>query len=125
MILVDTSVWIEHLRSDSPILGALLYGGQVLTHPWVVGELSLGLLRDRTSILGLLRDLPVGAVAGEQELLVFIERRSLSGAGIGYADAGLLASTQLTPDAQLWTRDRRLQAVARRVGAGFEPEGAV
>lgn len=115
MILVDTAVWIDHLRKGDPLLAWLLERQEVLAHPWVSGELSLGHLRDRAELLRLLGQLPQATFATPAELLGFIERHELFGLGIGYVDAQLLASTKLTADAELWTRDRRLRAAAERL----------
>ena len=120
MILVDTSVWIEHLRHGSVPLTALLHNGAVLAHPWVVGELALGNLRHRDEIIGMLGGLPQATVAKDAEVLMMIEQEPLHGAGIGYIDAHLLAATRLTPDAKLWTRDKRLATVSARLGLSFE-----
>jgi predicted nucleic acid-binding protein len=87
----------------------------VLGHPFVLGELALGRLRDPEAVLGALADLPRAAVATDDEVLGFIGRHGLAGSGIGYLDAHLLAATALTPDARLWTRDRRLAASAARL----------
>lgn len=86
--------------------------GEVITHPFVIGELACGTLQDRDEVLGLLARLPSAVVAGHDEVLLFIERRKLMGKGVGYIDAHLLTSVTLTPDALLWTRDKRLAAVA-------------
>ena len=116
MILVDTSVWVDHLRVGDTILESLLESGRVLVHPFVVGELALGKLQHRQTILVSLQDLPRANAATDQEVLHFIERHALAGLGIGYVDVHLLASTQLTPGSSLWTRDKRLSAVAERLG---------
>ena len=116
MILVDTSVWVEHLRSASAILSALLEDGGVLGHPFVLGELALGNLRQRDDILRALRRLPQATSASHLEVLQFIDREALYGRGIGYVDAHLLAAARLTVGSKLWTRDRRLQAVADQLG---------
>ena len=116
MILVDTSVWINHLRVGDPKLAALLQDGYVLAHPWVIGELALGQLSQRTEILGLLHNLPQANVATDAEVLKLIDSRHLFGLGIGYVDAQLLAATMLTAGAGLWTRDKRLAAVAAEFG---------
>jgi predicted nucleic acid-binding protein len=121
VILVDTAVWIDHLRAGDAELGALLEHGAVLAHPWVTGELALGHMRGRVEILLLLDDLPQATVATPGELLAFIDHHELLGLGIGYVDAQLLASTMLTDDATLWTRDRRLQTAAERLGAAYAP----
>lgn len=121
MILVDTSVWVDHLRAGDPVLTRLLPDGLVLAHPWVTGELALGNLGRRDEVIGLLRGLPQSRVASEDEVLDLVERRRLAGGGIGWVDAQLLASTLLTPEARLWTRDRRLAAVASRLGCSADP----
>jgi predicted nucleic acid-binding protein len=112
MILVDTSVWVDHLRAGVPALAAALERGEVLTHPFVLGELACRKLKNRREILGLLGDLPGAPIATDAEALDFIERRAIMGRGIGYIDVHLLASTVLADSAQLWTRDRRLADVA-------------
>ncbi len=116
MILVDTSIWIDHLRTGDRELGELLRDGQVLAHPWVTGELALGHLSRRSEILGLLHNLPQATVATDDEVLTLIDKRQLFGLGIGYVDAHLLAATTLTTAARLWTRDKRLAAVAVQHG---------
>jgi hypothetical protein len=117
LILVDTSIWIDHFRSGHDGLRELLAGGQVLGHPLVIGELAVGAFRDR-SILADLDNLPRAIVAADDEARAFIEREVLFGQGLGYVDVHLLASVRLTPGATLWTGDRRLEAVARRLGVG-------
>ena len=116
MILVDTSVWVDHLRSGNARLAELLERGAVLGHPFVVGEIACGSLTDRGAILALLQHLPMAAVAEPEEVLVFLTRHKLHGKGIGYDDTHLLASTALTGGTKLWTRDRRLHAMARELG---------
>ena len=116
MILVDTSVWVDHLRSGDAALAALLERGAVLGHPFVIGEIACGSLTDRGAILALLQHLPMAVVAEVGEVLAYIHRHKLHGKGIGYVDAHLLAATALTGGTKLWTRDRRLHAVARELG---------
>ncbi len=116
MILVDTSVWVDHLRKGDARLVALLEGDAVAMHPFVVGEIACGSLRDRIIVLQLLQDLPVMVVADADEVLGFIEHRKLHGQGIGHVDTHLLASVALTDGATLWTRDKRLHAVAQTLG---------
>ena len=116
MILVDTSVWVDHLRVGSEKLIALLNGGEVLGHPFVMGELALGNLRGRDIFLSALGALPQVVVASDQEVLHLTDRQTLFGRGIGYVDAHLLAAARLTAGTRLWTRDRRLQAVATHLG---------
>jgi predicted nucleic acid-binding protein len=121
VILVDTSLWVAHLRSGHATLAGLLERGLVLGHPWVVGELALGDLRRRLEILALLSRLPQATVATAPELLTLIEAAELAGTGLGYVDVQLLASTRLSADARLWTEDRRLAAAATRLGHAFDP----
>ena len=121
MILIDTSVWVDHLRVGDAALERLLDSGAVLGHPFVIGELALGNLRQRNFVLNALRELPQATAVADEEVLHFIDRRALFGLGIGYVDAHLLASARLTADAKLWTRDRRLRAVAMRLGLAAEP----
>jgi predicted nucleic acid-binding protein len=116
VILVDTSVWIDHLRIGDPQLTTFLNDSHVLAHPWVTGELALGQLARRSEFLGLLRNLPQARVATDTEVLDLVENRRLFGLGIGYVDAHLLAATLLTPDSDLWTRDKRLAAAAAQIG---------
>lgn len=115
MILADTSVWVDHLRLGDRRLAGLLETGQVLVHPFVIGELSLGNLRRRAVVLGALRDLPTVVAASDAEVMRFIEHHGLPGLGVGYVDAHLLAAVRLTPGASLWTHDRRLAMVAQRL----------
>ncbi len=116
MILVDTSVWIEHFRRTEPRLVVVLGREEVLVHPFVRGELACGNLRNRREILHHLRHLPQAPIASDDEALAFIESRSLSGRGIGYLDVHLLASAALHGGARLWTLDRSLAKVARELG---------
>ena len=95
MILVDTSVWVDHLRSGLPHLTTALDGGKVLIHPWVIGELACGNLHDRGRVLELLQGLTAATVASDSEVLQLIEQQKLMGRGIGYVDAHLLASARL------------------------------
>jgi predicted nucleic acid-binding protein len=120
VILVDTSVWVRHLRATDRALVVLLDIGQVLAHPFVIGELALGNLRgQRNAVVRALRDLPQASVATNDEVLQFIEQQELHGIGIGYVDVHLLASVRLTPGALLWTRDKRLQTASGRLGLGW------
>lgn len=112
MILVDTSVWVDHLRAGVDDLATLLNQGQVLMHPFVLGELACGNLHNRNAVLALLKNLPQATAASDDEVLFFIERRALMGRGLGHTDAHLLAAAALAGSARLWTRDKRLQSAA-------------
>lgn len=115
MILVDTSIWIDHLRAGSPALSGLLEAGRCCCHPFVIGELACGNLGKRQEILGLLQSLPSLSAATDAETLFFIERHRLMGRGIGYVDVHLLAATAIH-GARLWTRDKRLKDIAEALG---------
>ena len=119
MILTDTSVWIDHLRKGDDTLRRLLDKGQVLMHPFILGELAMGSLRQRDILLSALQDLPQATVAQEDEVLHFVSNRTLFGLGIGYIDAHLLSAVQMTPGALLWTRDRRLSEVAAKLALAY------
>jgi len=115
VILVDTSVWSDHLRSGDDELAVLLDSAQVWTHPFVVGELACGNLRNRSEVLALLGDLPQLAVATDSEVLIHIEQHRLMDRRIGYIDAHLLAATTLAGPAKLWSRDQRLATLANEM----------
>ena len=121
MVLVDTSVWIDYLRSEEPNLVYLLNENQVLVHPFVIGELALGDLRNREELLSLLGGLPETPVATDDEVLFFVERHRLMGRGIGYVDAHLLAAATLAGHMPLWTSDRRLLDVAAGLNLAYQP----
>jgi hypothetical protein len=115
VILVDTSVWINHLRAADRQLAGLLLEEQVLCHPFVVGELACGALKRRGEILALLRSLPHAPVVDYEEVLLFLEAHALMGSGLGWVDVHLLASAYVAGE-RLWTRDHRLAQAARRLG---------
>lgn len=117
MILVDTSIWVDHLRAKDETLVRLLEQGQVGIHPMIIGELACGHLRNRESLLGLWQGLPQVVEAGHDEVLHYLQSQQLMGKGIGWVDLHLLTSVRLTPNAWLWTGDRRLAAVAQSVGS--------
>lgn len=121
MILVDTSIWIDHLRCAGGPLTAILPTHLVCTHAFVIGELACGSLSSRQEILGLLQALPRLGNANDDEVLFFIERHRLMGRGIGYVDAHLLASAAIHA-ARLWTRDKRLLVIAEELGLAYEFE---
>jgi predicted nucleic acid-binding protein len=121
-ILVDTSIWVAHFRRPQATLQALLLNDQVLCHELVAIEIACGtppVPRERT--LAHLQNLRQPVVATTNEVLALIEREGLSESGCDAVDAALLASTLLTPGAQLWTSDRPLAALAQRMGVGFDP----
>ena len=120
MILVDTSIWIDHLHTPEATLSVLLNEARVCTHPMVIGELALGYLRDRKTILGLLSDLPSTALATHAEVLLFVELHALYGIGLSLVDAHLLAALRLSSPDQLWTRDRRLRLAADQLGVSAD-----
>lgn len=115
MILVDTSIWIDHLRSGKAALSTALNSGQVLMHPFVLAELACGNLKSRNQVLELLGELPLAPTATDAEALAFIEHRALMGRGIGYIDAHLLAATALASSARLWASDKRLALIAKEL----------
>lgn len=117
MILVDTSVWVDHFRRTDRQLAGLLVDADVLCHPFVVGELACGTLHRRSEILGLLRNLPQAPVVDHDEVLAFVETHALAGSGLGWLDVHLLASATLAGE-RFWSRDRRLAHAARRLGVG-------
>jgi predicted nucleic acid-binding protein len=119
VILADTSVWVAHLRKGNRALADLLDAGMILLHPFVIGEIALGNLRHRETVLSALSDLPLASVATDNEVVGFIERYTLFGHGVGYIDAHLLAAVQLTPDAALWTYDKALHRIASRLELAF------
>jgi hypothetical protein len=115
VILVDTSVWIDHLGSADARLAAELEAARVVMHPMVLGELACGNLAERQTLLALWHNLPQLEVVTDPEALRFLERNRLWGRGIGYIDLRLLASVSLNPQVKLWTRDRRLRAIAEQL----------
>ncbi|GFO55649.1 twitching motility protein PilT [Geomonas sp. Red276] len=114
MILVDTSVWVEHFRSGTIGLEKFLDAGQVVCHPFIIGELACGNLKNRGVILSLLQDLPLVSSAEDHEVLQFIELQNLMGKGLGYIDMHLLVAALLAR-IPLWTLDKRLDTVAQRL----------
>jgi predicted nucleic acid-binding protein len=119
MVLVDTSIWVTHLRHGHRQLEKLLMGAEVMCHPFIMGELACGNLKNRVEILALLRALPSAPTIEFDEFLFFIERNRLIGIGIGFVDVHLLASAQLA-GVPLWTTDKRLKSAATRLNLAFK-----
>jgi predicted nucleic acid-binding protein len=119
MVLVDTSVWVRHLRQGEPYLGLLLNNGEVMCHPFVVGELACGNIGNRIEILSLLQTLPLVTEAKHEEVLLFIDQNHLMGKGLGYIDVHLCASAVLT-GVPMWTYDRRLNEINEGLGARYK-----
>ena len=119
MVLVDTSIWITHLRQGSRQLEKLLMDAEVMCHPFIIGELACGNLKNRNEILSLLQSLPTTPTIEFDEFLFFIERNQLMGKGIGFVDVHLLASAQLT-GVPLWTADKRLKSMADQLKLTFK-----
>jgi len=117
MVLVDTSVWVSHLRDSNVRLERLLNDGNVVCHPFIVGELACGNLRNRHEILSLLRSLPMATLAAHEEVMQFIEDNQLMGKGLGYIDAHLIASAMLT-HISIWTLDKTLAEISLKLGIG-------
>ena len=118
MVLVDTSVWVAHLRDGISGLEALLSEGHVICHPFIVGELACGNLRNRSEILSLLQALPMAIHAEHEEIMRFIANDRLMGRGLGYIDVHLLASAILT-EVPLWTLDKKLGEVSSTLGLAY------
>jgi len=119
MVLVDTSVWIEHFRKGHPLLVCLLEEGEVLTCPYVIGEIALGNLKNRAEILKLFNTLPRSSLVSQDEVMFFIESHKLMGSGIGYIDAQILASASISK-ALILTLDKNLRKVAEHLGLYFD-----
>lgn len=120
MILVDTSIWIDHLRSHDPVLAGILDRNEVSTHSMIIGELALGSLSNREEFLTLLADLPRSARASDDEVLAFIESEALWSQGLSLVDAHLLAAARLGPADRLWTRDKQLLRAATAVDLAWD-----
>ena len=118
MILLDTSVWVDHLRRGDSLVVQALESGQAAAHAFVIGELACGNLKSRVRVIDLLQALPQLAMAMDDEVLYFIERHKLMGRGIGYVDAHLLAAASIS-GSLLWTRDKRLREIAAELGVAY------
>ncbi len=119
MILVDSSIWIDHIRHEEPTLSALLRNEQAFMHPFVIGEVALGNIKNRSNTLLTMTQLPTVPVARDFEVIALIERHKIFGSGLGYVDCHLLASA-LTTGKIIWSRDKRLAQVARILGVSGE-----
>ncbi len=119
MVLDDTSIWVTHLRQGSRQLEKLLMDAEVICHPFIMGELACGNLKNRNEIISLLQSLPMAQSIDFDEFLFFIERNHLMGKGIGFVDVHLLASAQLT-GVPLWTADKRLKSAADQLELTFK-----
>lgn len=117
-VLVDTSVWVDHLRKSDDHLAQLLIKGRVLCHPFVIGELACGNLKNRSEILNSLKALSSASIIEFDEYMQCIDQNRLYGVGIGFVDVHLVASTLLA-DATLWTADKRLKQVAMDLGIAY------
>jgi len=118
MVLVDTSVWVAHLRAGNIGLETLLNDGHVVCHPFIVGELACGNLTNRSEILSLLQALPMAVLVDHEEVMQFIENHALMGKGLGYIDIHLIASAILTK-VLLWTLDKRLNDASSTLGIKY------
>lgn len=124
MIFADTSIWIDHFRHSDAELRRIIEEDMLLCHPFVIGELALGSLRDRATVLVFLVAQRQAAVATYDEIMTMIDRHELFSMGIGYSDAHLLASVLLDRGSSLWTRDKRLRAAAEKAGAALHTPNA-
>ena len=120
MVLADTSIWADHFRSPNPLMTDYMAGDRLLMHPFVVGELVMGHLPNRFAIVRSLREMDQVIRATDDEVLAVVEREKIQGLGVGWIDAHLLVSVLITPEAMLWTRDRRLNALAQRFGCAAQ-----
>jgi predicted nucleic acid-binding protein len=121
VIVVDSSIWIDHIHRAEPVLGELLMRDHALMHPHALGEVALGSIKGREAIIDRFLMLPVPNIAEEGHVLFLIDDLGLFATGVGYTDAHLLASAMLTPGGRLWTRDKRLLAHAERLEIAFTP----
>ena len=119
MVITDTSIWVTHLRQGSRQLEKLLIDAEVMCHPFIIGELACGNLKNRNEIISLLQSLPMAPTIEFDEFIFFIERNQLMGIGIGFVDVHLLASAQLT-GTPLWTADKRLKSAATKLDLAYK-----
>jgi predicted nucleic acid-binding protein len=119
VILVDTSVWVDHLRRGDAALVAMLDANEAAVHDFIIGEIACGHLKARQRVLSLLASLPRIAAATEEETLYFLEHRHLFGRGLGYIDVHLLVAASLHAGTHLWTRDKKLHAIASELNLAY------
>ena len=120
MVLVDTSVWVNHFRHGEPHLAKLLLDAEVACHPYIIGELACGNIANRIEILNLLRSLPLAPAVNLNEYLYFVEQNQLHASGIGFVDIHLLAAAKLA-GVPLWTHDKKLHQVAAGLALSYSP----
>ena len=119
MVLVDTSIWVDFLRKGNKTLAQLLSQELVCVHPMIIGELACGFLKNRKQLMSLWHNLPLATEAGHEEVLLYLEHNNLMGKGIGFIDLHLLASTQLSINTKIWTKDKRLDNIAQLFEINF------
>lgn len=122
VILVDTSIWVNHLRSTDPLLGRLIAGRRIVQHPFVTGEVAVGALRNRAKTVWALRNLPSINAVDDEHFHTFLEMADLAGTGLGFVDVHLLAAAEREGNVQVWTRDRRMHEQADRLGLAYMAE---
>jgi len=120
VVLVDTSVWVNHLRQGEPYLARLLIDAEVACHPFIIGELACGNMANRNEILNLLRSLPSAPAVNLDEYLYFVEQNQLHGSGIGFVDIHLLAAAKLAA-VPMWTHDKKLYQAAAGLNLSYSP----
>jgi predicted nucleic acid-binding protein len=123
LVLLDSSIWIDHLREPDRLLSQLLGRREVLMHPLVLGEIAMGNMKSRAIRLEFLSSLPPAEIAEHEDVLELVHEQHLYGTGLGFVDAHLLATARLFPQTPLWTRDKRLLTAARKLGVAFEEPG--
>ena len=124
MIVVDTNILIAHFKASDPLFALQTRRGRIRVHPLVIGEFAMGRVANRVAILSLLKEARKPSVASDAQVLELIERDEMFVKGIGFIDAHLVAATRLTPEATLWTRDKRLLREARRLSIAFDEASA-
>jgi predicted nucleic acid-binding protein len=119
MVLVDTSIWVAHLRKGNRQLELMLMDAEVICHPFIIGELACGNIKNRNEILSLLKSLPSAPVLEFDELMFFIDENQMMGIGIGFLDVHLLASARIA-GTSLWTADKKLKSAANKLSLNYE-----